>query len=388
MEIKKSLTKFYKWEYFWLIVIIITTLLIHFSIVNRPNFPFFDEDHYVKGAQKIILEHYDLHPDHPPLGKLFVVLGVKIFGDNQMGWRFFSIIFGSIIIVLFYLICRKLGLSRTTSSIATFILGFENMTFVQSSVAMLDVYLYALMLASFLFYLHDKYYATGIFIALCSLIKLNGAFTALAIFVHWLFIKKRRTWKLLIAAIIAPISFLALFPIFDFLVYLQFLNPILRIKEMLTLGSSLTFATTIHEYLTRPWEWVLKYSSIPYLYHPRYEGAVSQSIWILIIPIFLYLIYRSIQGNDAAMFGLSWFIFTYIIWIPISILTDRVSYVYYFYPAIGAICLGIGVLIEELFSIFLKKRTKYYSLFIFFLCIYLIIHFINFVELSTFFSYF
>ena len=33
-----------------------------------------------------------------------------IFGDNPLGWRFFSVILGAISIVLFYLICRNLSM--------------------------------------------------------------------------------------------------------------------------------------------------------------------------------------------------------------------------------------------------------------------------------------
>ena len=36
------------------------------------------------------------------------------------------------------------------------------------------------------------------------------------------------------------------------------------------------------------------------------------------------------------------------LWIPISIATDRISFIYYFYPTIGALCIGLGVGFNQL----------------------------------------
>ena len=50
----------------------------------------------------------------------------------------------------------------------------------------------------------------------------------------------------------APLFFVAFMPVFDFAISHQFQNPINRIKEMLTLSGSLTFANTTHPALSRP----------------------------------------------------------------------------------------------------------------------------------------
>ena len=274
MEIGKKLAKFYYWEYFWLTIILIATILMHIAIIGSPRRPIFDEIHYVQEVQGILSKNYDLHPEHPPLGKLIVLSGVVLFGDNPVGWRFFSILFGAFVILFFYLICRKLGLSRTSSSLATFFLGFENLTFVQSSVAMLDVYLYALILSAFLSYLCNKYILVGILTGFSALIKLNGILAIPTIFIHWILFNTKNIFKSIIIIIAAPITFIILFPLFDFLVYKKFINPIIRVKEMLSLSSSLTFANTTHDYLSKPWEWILSYNPIPYSFRPRYIGAV------------------------------------------------------------------------------------------------------------------
>jgi 4-amino-4-deoxy-L-arabinose transferase-like glycosyltransferase len=124
------LRRLYKWEYIWLCLIVLATLLLHFVIVASPAELVLDEQYYIKEARSISENQTILFQEHPPLGKLLIVAGIKIFGDNTLGWRFFSIILGTGCIVLFYFICRRLNMSSRTASIATSLLALENMTFV------------------------------------------------------------------------------------------------------------------------------------------------------------------------------------------------------------------------------------------------------------------
>ncbi|MFC2006504.1 hypothetical protein ACFLVG_06125 [Chloroflexota bacterium] len=84
---------------------------------------------------------------------------------------------------------------------------------------------------------------------------------------------------------------------------------------------------------------------------------ISPSIWALIIPVVLYVTFRAIKGNNTAIFVLSWFAGTYLIWIPVTLITDRISYVFYFYPTIGAICIGLALGLSRLSSIDGTRQT-------------------------------
>ena len=120
-----------------------------------------------------------------------------------------------------------------------------------------------------------------------------------------------------------------------------------------------------------------------YWYSPHYVAAISPSIWALVMPTFAYMIYRAVRGSQAGLFGAAWFIGTYLVWIPISLITDRVSYVFYFYPTIGAICLGMGLGLAELLDIFKKRKPgklKWTLLGI--VIIILVAHLVSFVILS------
>ena len=154
--VKRLLHRLGKWEYIWLCLLVLAILAMHFSVITQPAEPIFDEQHYVPDAISILQGDGTLRPEHPSLGKLFIVLGISLFGDNPLGWRFFSILFGTICIVLFYLVCRQLAMSQRASLLATFLLALDNLSFVQASVAMLDVYSLAFMLGCFYLYLKGQ----------------------------------------------------------------------------------------------------------------------------------------------------------------------------------------------------------------------------------------
>jgi dolichyl-phosphate-mannose-protein mannosyltransferase len=389
VEIKENLAQIYRWPYIWLYLLVIATLIMHLVIINKPPELIFDENHYVPEARNIIEEQEIVRPEHPPLGKLIIVGGIKLFGDNPWGWRIFSVIFGTATIVLFYFLCRRLEMSRNAASIATFLLALENMTFVQASVAMLDVYCLTFMLATFLLYASRQYAATGIAIGLSALAKLNGALAALGVFIHWLFQPRGRSRWFILTVVLAPVAFVGFMALFDLAIVQDFSaleDPISRIKTMLSLSGSLTFTSVEHPAMSRPWEWLLSYEPMAYWYEPHYLAAISPSVWALIIPTFAYMVYRAVRGSQAGLFGAAWFAGTYLVWIPLSLITDRVSYIYYFYPTVGAVCLGLGLGLAQLLEFYQRRqpgklKKTVLALFIF----YLSFHLACFVALSPLF---
>ncbi len=362
MKAALSLVKrFYRWEYFWLFLIVLATLALHFAIISNPQELILDEQHYVNEARGISANQTVKFQEHPPLGKLFITAGMKIFGDRPLGWRFFSIILGTGSIILFYFVCRQLNLSRRGASIAAFLLAFENMTFVQNSVAMLDVYYVFFMFLTFLLYLLRRYFAAGIAAGLSALGKLAGALAMPVLIIHWFASKVNRSRWFAMTIVLAIITFIVGLYLLEYAIYQDFSkvpDSFHRIKNMLSLTGSITFENSTHESASRPWEWVINYKVMPYWWVPHYISAISPSIWALIIPAFGYMVYLAVRRDEAGIFGAAWFTSTYLIWIPMSILTDRMSYPFYFYPTIGAICLGVAMGMDKLIGIFQGGRSR------------------------------
>jgi dolichyl-phosphate-mannose-protein mannosyltransferase len=358
------------WEYFGLCVIVAVTLAFHFAAINHPPTIIWDETWYVEDARSIISGAGDIRPEHPPLAKLLVVAGIHMFGDNSFGWRFFSVIFGSAGIVLFYLLCRKLRLSWKASMFATFLLAFDDMTFLHSGLALLDVYMVTLMFAAILCYLNEWYILSGIFVALSAQCKLAGVLIIIALFLHWLIFRKTK-WRLYISSLaVTVLAFFLFLVFFDYFMTgsfgtIQTFGK--RIYDMFYLTDINVFSEPKLSIASRPWTWIypqwyLFYYNSPnvpfivYSYEPQYLSFISSTIQLLIIPTIGYMIYKTIKGNKIAPFVLLWFLATYLVWIPLDIVTNRITFVFYFLSTTPAICIGIGLALSDALD-FLRART-------------------------------
>ena len=391
MAVKSRLSRIVKWKHFFLCIVVAVSLGMHFAIITNPADTVLDEIHYVEDARRIIDEARTERVEHPPLGKLFVAAGIKIFGDNSVGWRFFPIMLGTATIVFFYFLLRWLKLSPLTVKLGTFLFAFENMTFTHAQITMLDIYLLAFMMLSFMLYAGRHYISSGIAMGLAALSKLNAALSAPVLFFHWLFSREGRSKWFMLTVIFAIITFVEVMIILNFAIvrdFNNFLDPIERTNQMLSLTSSLTFENVEHPALTRPWEWLFDYTPMAYYINPHYNGAISFTVWALAIPTFIYMVVRAIKRHDGALFGASWFFCTWVLWIPMSIITDRSSYPFYFLPAVGAVCLGMAMWMTNLLDIFRnRRRGKMKWAMMTIVVIILLVHVLSFVVLTPVFNY-
>ncbi len=343
--------KVLRWQHLGIFILVIITLALHFSTITVNSEPIFDEPAYVDAARSIVSGTGDTNPEHPPLGKLLIVSGILVFGDSPVGWRFFPVIFGTIAIVLFYFICLKLMPGRA-AFLATLLFTMESMSFVMSSLALLDVFMLTLMMAGFLLYLHQRYLLSGVAIALSALAKLTGGLALIAIILHWLFIKRDSPKRFVAGVIAVPVSFLLFMLPLNYLASGEWESPLKSTLDLLSWSRIITFATRFDSTASRPWEWIIFPDRMPL------GTPVSLTIWILIIPAVVYMVFMARRGDDAARFGLGWFAGTYLAWVPLSLATNRLSYPYYFYPTIGAICIGIGLGLSQLLDMEPVKSRK------------------------------
>ncbi len=110
--------------------------------VTTPENLYFDEVHYVPAARQMLEPATPaprLNPMHPPLAKQMIALSIRAFGDVPLGWRYPSVLFGSLTIVAVYL-CGLVLFAAQGPAIAAALLAFFNqMVFVQSRIATLDI---------------------------------------------------------------------------------------------------------------------------------------------------------------------------------------------------------------------------------------------------------
>ena len=123
--------------------IFVATHLLLMIGLTAPGKIAFDEVHYVPAAKQLLEKgpHAPLlNPMHPPLAKEFMAVSIKVFGDNPLGWRYPSVVFGALAIVAIYLCGLALFASQGAALAAAALTFLNQMVFVQSRIAMLDIY--------------------------------------------------------------------------------------------------------------------------------------------------------------------------------------------------------------------------------------------------------
>ncbi|MGI8537119.1 MAG: dolichyl-phosphate-mannose--protein mannosyltransferase, partial [Mycobacteriales bacterium] len=93
---------------------------------------------------------------HPPLGKWAIALGIKVFGANEFGWRIAAAVAGTLMVVVLVRVTRRMTGSTVLGCLAGLLLAVDGLHFVQSRVAMLDVFLAAAVLAAFACLVADR----------------------------------------------------------------------------------------------------------------------------------------------------------------------------------------------------------------------------------------
>jgi dolichyl-phosphate-mannose--protein O-mannosyl transferase len=148
-----------------------------------PTGYIFDEVYYAKNANSLLSSAVELDAQgqaefvvHPPFGKWLIAIGIRFFGNEEFGWRFASAIFGTLSILLIYLIVKKLFNSEFLSITAALLMAFDGLNLVMSRVALLDIFLMFFILLSIYFLITNNLWLSGSAIGLAISIKWSAAF--------------------------------------------------------------------------------------------------------------------------------------------------------------------------------------------------------------------
>jgi dolichyl-phosphate-mannose--protein O-mannosyl transferase len=93
---------------------------------------------------------------HPPLGKWMIALGELGFGTESFGWRVSSAVSGTATVMLLAFIVHLLFASAIWTFVGGLLLAVENLNFVQSRTAMLDIFVTFWIVLGLAFLLMDR----------------------------------------------------------------------------------------------------------------------------------------------------------------------------------------------------------------------------------------
>jgi dolichyl-phosphate-mannose--protein O-mannosyl transferase len=176
-----------------------------------PRFTF-DEQHFVPNARNYLLGLADDN-DHPPLGKLFIAIGLLLFGDGPVGWRAASLILGLQSLVIAYWLARELFDDARAGWFAAAFLAADGFFISYSRTALLDGGLTCLVLFSLLAAVTARTWrgvlVCAVLVGLSASIKWSGGLVVVPAVLAVLFRRRARPWSILLFAV-APLVHLGL----------------------------------------------------------------------------------------------------------------------------------------------------------------------------------
>jgi dolichyl-phosphate-mannose--protein O-mannosyl transferase len=281
--------------------------------LDSPKGKIFDEIYYATNAESLLQKGVEIDSEsglaqfivHPPTGKWLIASGIKLFGNNEFGWRFAAAIVGSISIILMYFTAKKLFNNKLLSVFAASLISLDGLHLVHSRIALLDIFLLFFIQIAVLAFLHSKYWISALTLGLACSVKWSGLYVliALAFYVLILDIRKNRYLgsqfpirKMIRRNLLFRFLQFGIFPVFIYIAswFSWFItntgwdrnyssNPLFSLwhyhSEILNFHTKLTDA---HPYSANPWSWLIQGRPTSFFYEtPKSCGGASCSQEIL-----------------------------------------------------------------------------------------------------------
>ncbi len=133
----------------WCLAICAAFLAALWLRLHIPSKIYFDEVHYVKAARILLSMAHPQNPEHPMVGKEILAAGMWLFGDTPQGWRTMPALFGTFGLLAFSRALWWASRRRFAAIAGTILLATDFAWFIQSRIAMLDIFMAVFAVAAF-----------------------------------------------------------------------------------------------------------------------------------------------------------------------------------------------------------------------------------------------
>ena len=147
---------------------------------------YFDEIYHPRTAWEHIrgIEPYEI--SHPPLGKLIMGIGIRLFGMTPFGWRFMGTLFGVAMLPLLYAFLKNLFGRTSIATCGTTLLAADFMHLTQTRLATIDTYAFFFILLMYYFMYRYLTLPAGTPFKKCALpLFLSGLFWGIGAASKW-----------------------------------------------------------------------------------------------------------------------------------------------------------------------------------------------------------
>lgn len=122
---------------------------------------YFDELYHARTAYEHLHGIQPYENSHPPLGKIFIMLGIAVLGMNPLGWRIVGTLFGIGMVPIMYAFGKRLFKKSEYALLVSVLFAFDFMHFTQTRIATIDVY--GVFFIILMFYYMYQYYVMNFY---------------------------------------------------------------------------------------------------------------------------------------------------------------------------------------------------------------------------------
>lgn len=377
------------------------------------NGTYFDEIYHARTAYEFTQGLHTYEWTHPPLGKVFIMFGVLLFGMVPFGWRIAGTVFGIIMLPCIYVFAKKLFSKTWLAAVTIILFAADFMHFAQTRIATIDVFvtLFIILMNYFMYlYINRSFYdrkfskvilplaLSGVAMGFGVASKWTGCYAGcgLAVIFFADLYRRYREYKYAQAdpkgqtngishntvintfpkrtmqtILLCGVFFIIVPCIIYVLSYIPFVSNagntliervIQNQESMLSYHANLV---SEHPYSSTWIEWPVMTRPIWYYSHTVSdtvaEGISSFGnpiIWWAGIPAFFYMIYVAIRDVDKkAMYILVGYIAQFLPWVFVT----RTTYIYHYFPSVPFVILMVVYSIKKLVGNSKKKRYVVYG---------------------------
>jgi dolichyl-phosphate-mannose--protein O-mannosyl transferase len=190
-------------------IMIVGGVFLRIRAVWFPTNFTFDEPFFVPNAHNYLLGMKDTN-DHPPLFKMFMSVGILLFGYNSAGWRFPAVCFGILSVVLAYWLGKAYFRTARAGLMAAAFVAADGFFISYSRVGLMDGILTSLLLWCMLAAVNARTWrgvlVTALLVGAAASVKWSGVFIVIPAVVTMLLVGRVPLWSVLLFAVVPVVQ--------------------------------------------------------------------------------------------------------------------------------------------------------------------------------------
>jgi dolichyl-phosphate-mannose--protein O-mannosyl transferase len=348
------------------------------------NETYFDEIYHARNGLEIATGSRMYASVHPLLGTVMISLGIRLFGFNPFGYRFFGALISILMLPLIYLLTKKMFKNSFISTITTIFLATDFMHFTTGRIATLEPFsIFTIILMYYFMYnyfitdfkienktkIYKYLYLTSFAMSLAWAVKWTGIYATMGIVLLY-FYKIFKEYnqdnkKMIIKIILLSILFYVIQPLIVYIFVYSLTNfnttPITNLFELVKAVIDYTLGifdyhhnlNATHPFQSVWYQWIFNIRPIWYYYHD-FDGIINTIscfnnpiISIAGLASVLYCFYDSFKTKSKiALFISIGYLSQLLPWV----LVTRCIFSYHYYPSVIFLVLAIGYTSNKLIS--------------------------------------